>query len=38
MFRSEDLLRLVRDAGLTVIAEHDHVGRGHTLLHCRKSS
>jgi hypothetical protein len=38
MFRSDDLLRLVRQAGLTVIAEHDHIGRGHTLLHCRKSS
>jgi hypothetical protein len=38
MFRSEDLLRLVREAGLTVVAEHDHIGRGHTLLHCRKRS
>jgi cyclopropane fatty-acyl-phospholipid synthase-like methyltransferase len=38
MFRSEDLLKLVRQAGLTVIAEHDQIGRGHTLLHCRKSS
>ena len=38
MFRSEDLLRLVHEAGLTVTAEHDHIGRGHTLLHCRKAS
>ena len=36
MFRSEDLLRIIRDAGLTVVAEHDHLGRGHTLLQCRK--
>jgi hypothetical protein len=36
MFRSDDLLRIIRDAGLTVVAEHDHIGRGHTLLHCRK--
>jgi len=36
MFRSDDLLRIVRDAGLNVVAEHDHIGRGHTLLHCRK--
>jgi cyclopropane fatty-acyl-phospholipid synthase-like methyltransferase len=38
MFRSEDLLRIVRDAGLVVAAEHDHIGLGHTLLHCRKQS
>ena len=37
MFRSEDLLRLVHEAGLKVTAEHDHIGRGHTLLHCRKA-
>jgi O-methyltransferase domain len=36
MFRSEDLLRIIRDAGLTVVAEHDHLGRGHTLIQCRK--
>lgn len=35
MYRSEDLLRVIRDAGLTVVAEHDSLGRGHTLLHCR---
>jgi hypothetical protein len=38
MYRSEDLLRIIGDAGLTVVAEHDHIGRGHTLLHCRKAS
>jgi methyltransferase family protein/O-methyltransferase len=36
MFRSDDLLRVIRDAGLFVVAEHDHLGRGHTLLQCRK--
>ncbi len=35
MFRSDDLLRLIREAGLTVVAEHDRLGRGQTLLHCR---
>jgi ubiquinone/menaquinone biosynthesis C-methylase UbiE len=35
MYRSEDLLRVVRDAGLAVVAEHDNIGRGHTLLRCR---
>jgi cyclopropane fatty-acyl-phospholipid synthase-like methyltransferase len=37
MFRSEDLLRIVAEAGLSVAAEHDHIGRGHTLLTCRKA-
>jgi ubiquinone/menaquinone biosynthesis C-methylase UbiE len=37
MFRSEDLLRIIRNAGLTVVAEHDQIGRGHTLLHCSKA-
>ena len=37
MYRSEDLLRIVGEAGLTVVAEHDHIGRGHTLLHCRRT-
>jgi hypothetical protein len=37
MYHSADLLRIVREAGLTVVAEHDHIGRGHTLLHCRKT-
>lgn len=36
MYRSDDLLRVIRDAGLEVVAEHDQIGRGHTLLHCRK--
>jgi hypothetical protein len=36
MYRSDDLLRVIRDAGLDVVAEHDQIGRGHTLLQCRK--
>jgi len=38
MFHSDDLLRIVRDAGLTVVAEHDNLGHGHTLLHCRRAA
>jgi hypothetical protein len=38
MYRSEDLLRIIGEAGLAVVAEHDHIGRGHTLLHCRKAA
>jgi hypothetical protein len=34
MYRSEDLLRVIRQAGLRVQAEHDNLGLGHTLLHC----
>jgi ubiquinone/menaquinone biosynthesis C-methylase UbiE len=36
MFRSDDLLRLIKEAGLSVKAEHDNLGLGHTLLHCVK--
>jgi O-methyltransferase domain len=36
MYRSADLQRVIRDAGLDIVAEHDNVGRGHTLFHCRK--
>jgi hypothetical protein len=35
MFRADDLLRIIREAGLTIVAEHDALGRGQTLLHCR---
>ena len=34
MYRSDDLLRLIRQAGLHVQAEHDNLGLGHTLVHC----
>jgi hypothetical protein len=36
MYRASDLLRLIREVGLEVAAEHDELGRGHTLLHCVK--
>jgi 2-polyprenyl-3-methyl-5-hydroxy-6-metoxy-1,4-benzoquinol methylase len=36
MYRSDDLLRLVRRAGLHVQAQHDNLGLGHTLVHCVK--
>jgi len=36
MYRSDDLLRLVREAGFEVQAQHDGLGLGHTLLHCAK--
>jgi len=38
MYRSDDLLRIIGEAGLAVVSEHDHIGRGHTLLHCRKAA
>jgi len=37
MYRSDDLLRLVRRAGLRVQAQHDNLGVGHTLVHCVKA-
>jgi hypothetical protein len=38
MYRSDDLKRIIGDAGLAVVAEHDHIGRGHTLLKCRRAA
>jgi hypothetical protein len=38
MYRSDDLLRLLRAAGFEVQAQHDGLGLGHTLLHCTKSA
>jgi SAM-dependent methyltransferase len=34
MYRSGDLLGLIRRAGLRVQAEHDNIGLGHTLVQC----
>jgi hypothetical protein len=34
MYRSVDLLRLIRKAGLRMQAEHDNIGLGHTLVQC----
>jgi len=36
MYRSDDLLRLLDAAGFDLQAQHDHLGIGHTLLHCIK--
>lgn len=35
MFHSEDLCRLVNEAGLTVETIHDHLGHGHSILVCK---
>jgi ubiquinone/menaquinone biosynthesis C-methylase UbiE len=37
MYRSTDLERMLRAAGLEVVAQHDNLGLGHTLFHCVKS-
>ena len=34
MFHSEDLYRLVREAGLKVDTVHDNLGQGHSILVC----
>ena len=36
MFHSEDLTRLVEQAGLEVEIIHDNLGQGHSILVCRK--
>ncbi len=36
MYRSGSLLRVLGAAGFEVVAEHDNLGLGHTLLHCAK--
>lgn len=38
MYRSGDLLRLLAAAGFELRAQHDHLGLGHTLLHCVRDS
>lgn len=35
MFHSEDLARLISEAGLTVETIHDHLGQGHSIIVCR---
>lgn len=35
MFYSGDLIRLIHQAGLELVACHDHLGLGHSLLHCK---
>jgi hypothetical protein len=37
MYRSGDLLQLLAAAGFELRAQHDHLGMGHTLIHCVRS-
>jgi len=37
MYHSADMIRCVENAGLTVAAVHDGLGKGHSILDCRKS-
>jgi len=36
MYRADDFIRMLGTAGFEVVAEHDDLGLGHTLLHCTK--
>ncbi|OSI17115.1 class I SAM-dependent methyltransferase [Neisseria dumasiana] len=38
IYHSEDMIRCVEHAGLQVVEIHDKLGRGHSILRCRKSS
>lgn len=38
MYHSKDLLKLIHQAGLVVVEDHDHIGAGHTLLGCQLRS
>ena len=35
MYHGDDLIRLIRQAGLKVKAIHDHLGQGHSMLECK---
>ncbi len=37
MYHSDDLIRIIRQAGLEVEDIHDHLGQGHSILVCKKS-
>ncbi len=37
MYHSKDVIDLAQKSGLSVDAQHDDLGIGHTLLHCRKA-
>lgn len=37
MYHSDDMERLIRQAGLTLETTHDHLGQGHSILVCRKN-
>lgn len=36
IYHSEDMIRCVENAGLQVVGIHDKLGRGHSILRCRK--
>ena len=37
MYHSDDFVRLVQDAGLEVVAIHDGLGQGHSIMECKKT-
>jgi hypothetical protein len=38
MYHSRDIIDIAEKSGLSIAAQHDGLGIGHTLLHCRKAS
>jgi len=37
MYHSDDMIRIVREAGLSVETIHDGLGQGHSILVCKKA-
>ena len=37
MYGAQDIIRIAQKCGLSIAAQHDGLGIGHTLLHCRKA-
>ncbi len=37
MYHSKDVIGIAQKSGLSIYAQHDGLGLGHTLLHCRKA-
>jgi hypothetical protein len=38
MYSSKDIIAIAQEAGFTLIAQHDEIGTGHTLLHFKKTA
>lgn len=38
MYSSKDIIAIAQEAGFTLIAQHDDIGTGHTLLHFKKTA
>jgi hypothetical protein len=36
MYNSKDIIAIAQEAGFTLIAQHNDIGTGHTLLHLKK--